>query len=93
MSNYRIFETDEFIKKLGKINPPDKDFIEKKLQSYIYPQIKNEPHFGKNIRKLVNYDPEIWRYRIGRFRLFYTMKENEKIIYILTVELRKIAYR
>ena len=92
MSNYRIFETNEFQKRIGKISKREKSFIEKKLREYIYPQLKEEPHYGNNIKKLVDYKPETRRYRIGKYRLFYTIDENEKIIYILSIDLRKDAY-
>ena len=92
MNNYKIFETNEFIKKIDQISKRDKSFIEKKLSQYIYPQIKDEPHYGNNIKKLVSYNPETWRYRIGKYRLFYLIDENEKIIYILSIDLRKDAY-
>lgn len=92
MSNYRIFETNEFQKRIGKISKREKSFIEKKLSEYIYPQLKEEPHYGKNIKKLVNYNPETRRYRIGKYRLFFTIDESQKIIYILTIDLRKDAY-
>ena len=92
MPNYEIFETDEFLKKINKLANQKKSFIEKKLLQYIYPQLKEEPHYGNNIKKLVGYKPETWRYRIGKFRLFYVIDENEKIIYILSVDLRKDAY-
>ena len=52
LSNYRIFETNEFLKNLEKLTLHDALFIKKKLQSYVYPQIKKEPCFGKNIKKL-----------------------------------------
>ncbi|OFZ61331.1 MAG: hypothetical protein A2057_17090 [Ignavibacteria bacterium GWA2_35_9] len=92
MPNYEIFETDEFLKKINKLANQKKSFIEKKLLQYIYPQLKEEPHYGNNIKKLVGYKPETWRYRIGKFRLFYVIDENEKIIYILSIDLRKDAY-
>ena len=92
MPNYEIFETDEFLKKINKLANQEKSFIEKKLLQYIYPQLKEEPHYGNNIKKLVGYKPETWRYRIGKFRLFYVIDENEKIIYILSIDLRKDAY-
>jgi len=92
LPNYEIFETDEFLKKINKLANQEKSFIEKKLLQYIYPQLKEEPHYGNNIKKLVGYKPEIWRYRIGKFRLFYVIDENEKIIYILSIDLRKDAY-
>jgi mRNA-degrading endonuclease RelE of RelBE toxin-antitoxin system len=31
--------------------------------------------------------------RIGRFRVFYTVAEEDRIVYVLTVEARKDAYR
>ena len=92
MSRYKIFESNEFIKKVEKISQNDKSFILNKLSQYIYPQLKDEPHFGNNIKKLVDYTPETWRYRIGKFRLFYIIDEDEKIVYILSIDLRKDAY-
>jgi mRNA interferase RelE/StbE len=92
LGNYRIFETNEFLKKIEKIQGRDRTFVEKKLLSHIYPQLREEPHFGNNIKKLVDYKAETWRYRIGKYRLFYTMNENEKITYILSIDLRKDAY-
>ncbi len=91
-SKYSIFETDEFLKKLKKSEHQDEKFIRSKLAAYIYPQITNEPFFGKNIKKLKSYIPETYRYRIGRFRLFYTVDQAENIIYILTLDDRKDAY-
>lgn len=93
MSNYRIFETDEYLKALEKLTSRHVSFIKKKLQTYVYPQIKNEPCFGKNIKKLRDYTPDTWRYRIGKFRLFYTLDHKNNIIYIFTIDFRKDAYR
>lgn len=90
---YEIFETEEFDKVLKRLPPQDAAFLRKKLDNYMYPQLRNEPHFGQNIRKLVNYSPETWRCRIGRYRVFYTMDEDENTVFILTVDLRRDAYR
>lgn len=92
MSNYRIFETEEFSKILSKINHPYQKLITKKLQNQIYPQLKDEPQFGKNIKKLVGYNPATRRFRIGKYRIFYMIDESEKIVYLLHIELRKDAY-
>jgi len=92
LSNYKIFETNEFLKRIEKISNRDKLFIEKKLLQHIYPQLREEPHYGNNIKKLIGYKPETWRYRIGKYRLFYIIEENEKIIYVLSIDLRKEAY-
>ncbi|MCD4693718.1 MAG: type II toxin-antitoxin system RelE/ParE family toxin [Calditrichales bacterium] len=87
-----MFETDEFIKKLSKLTPQDKSFIQNKLSAYLYPQIKQSPWFGNNIKKLKGYTPETWRYRIGKFRLFYIIDDEKHTIYMLTIDHRKDAY-
>ena len=92
MNNYKIFETNEFQKKVDKISNREKTFIAKKLRQFIYPQLREEPHYGNNIKKLVDYKPETWRYRVGRYRLFYAIEETEKTVYILSMDLRKDAY-
>ena len=89
MSKYRIFETDEFEKKLKKLIKKDYEFVYKKLIEYIYPQIIEEPAFGKNIKKLKGYNPETWRDRIGNYRIFYSISNEEKIVYIFTIDKRK----
>lgn len=58
----------------------------------LYPQLKINPFFGKNINKLINYNPPAWRYRIGNYRLFYEIDQKEKIIYSITIEIRSKAY-
>ncbi|NQV50560.1 MAG: type II toxin-antitoxin system RelE/ParE family toxin, partial [Candidatus Marinimicrobia bacterium] len=46
-----------------------------------------------NIKKLRDYTPSTWRYRINKFRLFYTTDTTEKIVFILTIDFRKDAYK
>jgi len=93
LPDFRIFQTDEFLKNLNKLQASEAEFLEKKLREYVFPQLRVEPFYGKNIKKLRNYTPETWRYRIGKYRLFYIVDPNEKIIYLLTMDLRKDAYR
>ena len=90
---YKIFETNNFIKKVGKIfNKNLQDTLFAKLKANIYPQLKSNPYIGTNIKKLRNYKPETWRYRIGDYRLFFSVDEETKIIYILDFDHRKDAY-
>ena len=90
---YRVFETTEFTRRLGKLPASDARAIRKKLDEYVYPQIREMPFFGVNVKKLRGYTPDIWRYRVGRFRVFYTVDQEEQVISMLTVELRRDAYR
>ena len=91
--NYKIFETNEFIKQFSKLPKKEQNLIKKKLKTYIYPQLKDEPHFGYNIKKLVDYTPSTWRYRTGNYRIFFIINEKEKIVFIITIDHRKNAYR
>ncbi len=93
MSEFRLFETDEFLKKFKKLGARDRAFLETKLASFVYPQIKGDPFWGPNIKKLRGYSPETWRYRIGKFRVFYIDDQEEQIVYLLTIEPRKDAYK
>jgi mRNA interferase RelE/StbE len=90
---YRIFLTNEFLKHLEKIDSRIREGLEKKIEEYISPQLKQEPHFGKNVKKLRGYVPETWRYRIGSFRLFYIIDEIEKIVALISIDERKDAYQ
>lgn len=89
---YRLLLTEEFEKELRKITNRDRLAIEKKILEYLAPQIKQEPHNGPNVKKLKNYNPETWRYRIGRYRLFYTIDENELLVSFVSIDQRKDAY-
>jgi len=91
LSDFRIFETEEFQKALVRLGPPR--YLRKKLDSYVYPQLRQGPYFGPNIRKVQGYTPATWRYRIGPYRIFYSLDETERIVFVLTIDDRKDAYR
>ena len=92
MNKYRIFETDNFIRNADKIFGKNKILIENKLRKRAYPQLENQPHYGSNIKKLKNYNPETRRYRIGNYRIFYEINNDEKIVYIIGISTRQNAY-
>lgn len=93
LSEFRIFETDEFENKLRELPPDTARFLRKKLTEYVYPQLRKEPFFGPNIKKLRGYDPATWRYRIGRFRVFFIVDQSERIVFMLSADDRREAYR
>ena len=93
LPDFRVFETDEFLKRFKKLSSRDASFLRKKLDSFVYPKVKKEPFWGNNIKKLQGYNPDTWRYRIGKFRLFYIIDQEDHIIYILTIDARKDAYK
>ena len=92
MNNYRIFETEQFQKDLKQIALSGQSRVMKKLLEFVYPQLRAHPHFGPNVKKLRGFDPDTWRYRIGAWRFFYAIDEQEKIVYLLAASHRSSAY-
>ena len=92
LNKFSIFETNQFLKDLAKDFSGQQKRIKRKLITYVYPQLKQNPYFGKNIKKLTNYQPETWRYRIGSWRFFYKIDEKEKTVFMLAVDSRQNAY-
>jgi mRNA interferase RelE/StbE len=90
--NFRIFETARFIKDLEGDFSGQKARITGKLKGYVYPALKQQPYFGLNIKKLADFTPPTWRYRIGNYRFFYTIDAKEKTVYMLKIRLRADAY-
>ena len=90
---YRIFETRQFLADLENLDSSVQAPVRKKLESYVYPQLRQESHIGKNIGKLKNWVPETWRYRIGDWRFFYEIHETERMIDLTSVNHRREAYR
>ena len=93
MTDYRIFETDEFRRNVRDLDTRQRSFVELKLSQYVYPQLRARPHLGLNIKKLQGYQPATWRYRIGRFRVFYGIDDQKRIVNVLALDHRKDAYR
>ena len=92
MNKFRIFETSQFLKDLEQDFSGQQERIKTKLVNYVYPQIKQNPYFGKNIKKLVNYKPDTWRYRIRSYRFFYEIDDKNKIVFMISVDNRQNAY-
>ena len=93
-SDFRIFETEEFLKRLARFPRKESDFLERKLQEYTYPQLRENPFVGPNIKKLKGgYAPDTWRYRIGDIRVFFQVDRASRTVFILTLDDRRDAYR
>lgn len=91
-SSYRIFETKQFQADLRRISTAGEGRLIDKLQKHVYPQLRERPHFGPNIKKLKSWTPETWRYRIGSWRFFYEIDEEKKIVFIIAADHRSSGY-
>ena len=92
MSDYRIFETQQFQKDLKGIARAGHGKIAQKLREYVYPLLRQHPHFGSKIKKLRGFEPETWRYRIGAWRFFYEIDEDERVVLMIAAHHRSEAY-
>jgi mRNA interferase RelE/StbE len=87
-----VFETENYSTAVDRMLPAWLEKIRGKLNSYVYPQLRQEPHFGANIKKLRGWSPPTWRYRIGPWRIFFEVEEREKIVFLTALHARKDAY-
>lgn len=90
---FRIFETETFLASLEQDFEGQKDKIKVKLRNQVYRQLKELPSFGPNIKKLRNWNPPTWRYRIGSYRFFYEIDSENKIVSMILAEHRGRAYK
>ena len=88
MPEYRIFETGRFQRDLRRLARSRERTVVKRLMSVVHPQLKRHPHFGPNIRKLKEYEPETWRHRIGAWRFFYETDEAERVVLMIAASHR-----
>ena len=93
LSRYSIFETQQFQKDVARLARSGQASVLQKLRQTVYPNLRNSPHFGTHVRKLKNYSPETWRYRIGAWRFFYEIDDQEGIVFMIAASHRGSAYR
>lgn len=89
LSNFKIAETKSFQK---VIQQPELNNFYQRIKKVVYPQLKSNPFFGPNIKKLSGEFEGLYRYRIGNYRLFYKIDKGRVIVFILTIKQRKDAY-
>ena len=93
MVKYRIFETETFQEDIARIARSGLGHLKDKLRDHVYPYLRQEPHFGPQIKRLKNWDPPTWRYRVGAWRFFYEINDKEKIVSTTAADHRSRAYR
>ncbi|PKN52751.1 MAG: type II toxin-antitoxin system mRNA interferase toxin, RelE/StbE family [Deltaproteobacteria bacterium HGW-Deltaproteobacteria-13] len=89
LNRFEIAETETFQRSISK-----KEFVKiyNKIKTYVYPQLRINPFFGNNIKKLKGEFKDVYRYRIGEYRFFYQVDEKQILIFIMDIAKRKDAY-
>jgi len=91
--SYRIFETRQFLRDLERLGPAARRRLEAKLRQHVYPILRDNPHLGPNIKRLKNWEPPTWRYRVADWRFFYEIDERDRVVSMLAADHRRQAYR
>jgi mRNA interferase RelE/StbE len=89
LNRFEIAETETFQRSISK---KEISKIYNKITTYVYPQLRINPFFGKNIKKLKGEFKDVYRYRIGEYRLFYQVAEKQILIFIMDIVKTKDAY-
>jgi mRNA interferase RelE/StbE len=88
LSKYQIAETKTFEKVKKKIDKK----LYLKIKNFVYPQLRENPFYGSNIKKLKDNLEGYYRYKIGNYRLFYLIKDDKLIVAIVDFRHRQQAY-
>ncbi len=89
MYDFQIAETKEFEKTIKKLD--SKIYI--KIKNIVYPQLRKNPYYGTNIKKLKGEYEGVYRYRLGNYRLFYVVNDEKVIVIVTTISHRQNAYK
>jgi mRNA interferase RelE/StbE len=92
LTDFRIFETDQFQKDLKQLARSGMPKLESKLREHVYPQLRSNPATGTNIKRLKGQYSDIWRYRIGAWRFFYKVDPTVRIVSMIAAAHRSRAY-
>jgi mRNA interferase RelE/StbE len=87
--DFQIAETKEFEKNIKRLDTK----IYTKIKNIVYPQLKKNPFYGTNIKKLKGNYEGVYRYRLGNYRLFYVIDNDKVIVIVTTISHRQNAYK
>lgn len=92
LGSYRVFETQQFQKDLQALAKSGQRRLVERLERSVYLELREHPHFGPNIKRLKDYTPKTWRYRIGAWRFFYEIDDANGIVFMTAASHRGSAY-
>jgi mRNA interferase RelE/StbE len=87
--DFQIAETKTFAIARKKINQK----LYQKINDIVYPQLRNNPYFGTNIKKLRGEFEGVYRYRLGNYRLFYFFDDEKIVVFVIDFKHLSDAYK
>lgn len=91
--DYRIFETAGFQRDLAGLGPAAAKRIQYTLTDRVYPVLRTSPREVPSAARLRDWDPPTWRVRVGTWRVFYEIDDENRIVFLTAADHRKDAYR
>ena len=86
MTNYKLRVHPRVKKDISHLDPPVWDRIKKQINN----RLTSKPeYFGSPLRGTLK---GLWKYRVGDYRVVYTIDSQKELISILLVAHRKDAY-
>jgi len=89
LDRYKIAEAENYSK---KVSSKRYAHLYQKILYDVYPILRKNPFFGGNIKKLKGAYKDIYRFRIGIYRLFYKVEERDSIVFMIDIKAREGAY-
>jgi mRNA interferase RelE/StbE len=89
LSEFQIAETKGFTKRKESIAPE----LYEKIRDVVYPQLRKNPYFCPNIKKLKGKLAPYYRFRIGDYRLFYLIEAEKVFVAVVDLKHRQGAYK
>jgi mRNA interferase RelE/StbE len=85
---YKIYFTHSAEKEYKALYKSNPDIFRRVRNAILY--ISREPHAGKPLKLVLKGK---WSYRVGPYRLIYSIEDSKLIIYILDIGHRRAVYR
>jgi len=82
---YKILFDKKVVKDLKKISQKDRE----RIVGFIEKNLSHDPYIGK---KLAGDLSDFYRYRLGKYRIVYTIEEDEILVEVVRVGHRKEIY-
>ncbi len=86
--NYKLEFSNESKKYLKKLDKPTARRILEAVES-----IKESPRQSSSIKKMQGYDAEVYRLRVGTYRVIYEIVDDKLIIFIVRIGPRGDIYK
>jgi mRNA interferase RelE/StbE len=80
---YKLLFTETFSEQFSKLDKAVRDRIAKKIR-----RLKKNPELGQHMKGL-----NMWKLRVGRYRIIYSVEKNKLLVILLDVGHRKHIYR